>query len=214
MCRCSLRIQALVSNRGFILSPAVLEHDVGTGFPKRSCSNKKIKRDDNSKKSHPALGNGPGPVGRRRRAGRSRRTPHRQFLGRVARQFLGAWRFARLAHRRRCLRLRISWWSFRRGFDWIAGRRRRDFGRLDRHRALLSEFRPAASTTPIQRCSRRAASAPAEKFNRAATACCSGSCRSRRSRARACRRCSRPAIHSARDARSPPPGATATAALP
>jgi hypothetical protein len=28
---------------------------VGTGFPKRSCSNKKIERDDDSKKSHPAL---------------------------------------------------------------------------------------------------------------------------------------------------------------
>jgi hypothetical protein len=35
----------------------ILEHDpekVGTGFPKRSCSNKKIERDDDSKKSHPA----------------------------------------------------------------------------------------------------------------------------------------------------------------
>src|ERR1700674_4526045 len=32
-------------------------HDprVGIGFPKRSCSNKKIERDDDSKKSHPAL---------------------------------------------------------------------------------------------------------------------------------------------------------------
>src|ERR1700693_6327897 len=28
---------------------------VGTGFPKRSCSNKKIERHDDSKKSHPAL---------------------------------------------------------------------------------------------------------------------------------------------------------------
>jgi len=28
---------------------------VGTGFPKRSCSNKKLERDDDSKKSHPAL---------------------------------------------------------------------------------------------------------------------------------------------------------------
>jgi hypothetical protein len=28
---------------------------VATGFPKRSCSNKKIERDDDSKKSHPAL---------------------------------------------------------------------------------------------------------------------------------------------------------------
>src|SRR5258708_22410278 len=35
-----------------------LEHDPekwGTGFPKRSCSNKKIERDDDSKKSHHAL---------------------------------------------------------------------------------------------------------------------------------------------------------------
>src|SRR5258705_6720498 len=28
----------------------------GTGFPKRSCSNNKLERDDDSKKSHPALG--------------------------------------------------------------------------------------------------------------------------------------------------------------
>jgi hypothetical protein len=28
---------------------------VGTGFPKRSCSNKKVERDDGSKKSHPVL---------------------------------------------------------------------------------------------------------------------------------------------------------------
>jgi hypothetical protein len=28
---------------------------VDTGFPKRSCSNKKIERDDDSKKSHRAL---------------------------------------------------------------------------------------------------------------------------------------------------------------
>jgi len=34
-----------------------LEHDPesGYGFPKRSCSNKKIERDDDSKKSHRAL---------------------------------------------------------------------------------------------------------------------------------------------------------------
>src|ERR1700736_644570 len=30
---------------------------VGTGFRRRSCSNKELKRDDDSKKSHPALGN-------------------------------------------------------------------------------------------------------------------------------------------------------------
>jgi hypothetical protein len=29
---------------------------VGAGFPKRSCSNKKIERDDDSKKSRAALG--------------------------------------------------------------------------------------------------------------------------------------------------------------
>jgi hypothetical protein len=27
---------------------------VGTGFPKRSCSNKNLERNDDSKKSHPA----------------------------------------------------------------------------------------------------------------------------------------------------------------
>jgi hypothetical protein len=31
---------------------------VGTGFRERSCSNKKLERDDDSKKSHPALGLG------------------------------------------------------------------------------------------------------------------------------------------------------------
>src|SRR6266851_3915975 len=42
-----------------------LEHDPekwGTGFRKRSCSNKKIERDDDSKKSHPALGFATKPV--------------------------------------------------------------------------------------------------------------------------------------------------------
>ena len=37
---------------------AAIEHDpekVGTGFRKRSCSNKQIERDDDSKKNHPAL---------------------------------------------------------------------------------------------------------------------------------------------------------------
>jgi hypothetical protein len=37
-----------------------LDPRVGTGFPKRSCSNKKIERNDDSKKSHPALGETPG----------------------------------------------------------------------------------------------------------------------------------------------------------
>jgi hypothetical protein len=35
---------------------------VVTGFPKRSCSNKKIERDDDSKKTHPALETGPVPA--------------------------------------------------------------------------------------------------------------------------------------------------------
>jgi hypothetical protein len=33
-----------------------LDPRVDTGFPKRSCSNKKIERDDDSKESDPALG--------------------------------------------------------------------------------------------------------------------------------------------------------------
>jgi hypothetical protein len=33
----------------------ILHGKVGTGFPKRSCSNKKIEWDDDSKKSHPDL---------------------------------------------------------------------------------------------------------------------------------------------------------------
>src|SRR6266446_6516753 len=36
--------------------PLGLDPRVVTGFPKRSCSNKKIERDDDSRKSHPALG--------------------------------------------------------------------------------------------------------------------------------------------------------------
>src|SRR6266481_5089166 len=40
---------------------------VGTGFPKRSCSNKKIERDDDSKKSHPALANPPSQSSPRQR---------------------------------------------------------------------------------------------------------------------------------------------------
>src|SRR5260370_36289755 len=49
-----------------------LEHDPekwGTGFPKRSCSNKKIERDDDSKKSHPALGTIASDCLRERRSG-------------------------------------------------------------------------------------------------------------------------------------------------
>jgi hypothetical protein len=46
-------------------------------------------------------------------------------------------------------------------------------------------------------------------FSRATTACCCASCRPRHNRARACRRCSLPAIDRARDARSPPRGARA-----
>jgi hypothetical protein len=41
-----------------------------TGFPKRSCSNKKIERDDDSKKSHPAP-----EENRRTRTRRSRASP-------------------------------------------------------------------------------------------------------------------------------------------
>jgi hypothetical protein len=48
---------------------------------------------------------------------------------------------------------------------------------------------------------------------RSPVAYCCGSCRSRRSPARACRRCSPPTIRSATSARSPPRAATALAAL-
>src|SRR6266852_1379682 len=50
-------------------------------------------------------------------------------------------------------------------------------------------------------------------FSRAPIACCCGSCRSWRSRTRACRQCSRRAIRSATNARSPPRAARALAAL-
>src|SRR5712691_5014888 len=45
--------------RNLVQRSAGLEHDPEKWvpvFPKRSCSNKKIERDDDSKKSHPALG--------------------------------------------------------------------------------------------------------------------------------------------------------------
>src|SRR5258707_12232752 len=54
----------------------------------------------------------------------------------------------------------------------------------------------------------------ASGFSRAPIACCCGSCRSRRSRAPACRQCSPPTIRSATDVRSPPRAATAMAAPP
>src|SRR5262249_45745530 len=48
-----------VTSRGiFAIASASLEQDPekwGTGFRKRSCSSKKLERDDDSKKSHPAL---------------------------------------------------------------------------------------------------------------------------------------------------------------
>jgi hypothetical protein len=45
--------------------PRAWSRKVGTGFRKRSCSDNKLERDDDSKKSHPALGTSH-PEGKRR----------------------------------------------------------------------------------------------------------------------------------------------------
>jgi hypothetical protein len=53
------RATSTTAEAGFIrLRPLALEHDPEKWEPvfgKRSCSNKKIERDDDSKKNHPAL---------------------------------------------------------------------------------------------------------------------------------------------------------------
>jgi hypothetical protein len=69
-----------------------------------------------------------------------------------------------------------------------------------------------AITAPLRRCSCRPGTELAAIFSPAA--CCCGSCRSRRSRAKTCRRCSHSPIRRATDVRSPPRAATALAALP
>jgi hypothetical protein len=66
---------------------------VGTGFPKRSCSNKKIERDDDSKKSHPALADLI-LAARIDRAGRPHRRPVLIQVGEIAFQEIASRSFA------------------------------------------------------------------------------------------------------------------------
>src|ERR1700675_3277859 len=72
-------------------------------------------------------------VGCGRRRTRSTRSPHRQFIRRVAWQFFRPRRFARLLHRRR----HLGPWAARRAFLWWLGRLprpdRRILLRFDRH---------------------------------------------------------------------------------
>jgi hypothetical protein len=113
---CSLRIQGMLSNRHFTLSPQRIR-----------CTRIQI---------------GPGTywtvhsVGRGRGRARTFRSSHRQFLRRAARQFVGLWRLAGLPHRRRHLGPRVAGRAFLRRLGRIARRRRRDFGRIDRHLLL------------------------------------------------------------------------------
>jgi hypothetical protein len=146
-------------------------------------------------------------IGRGRGCAWPLRSSHRQFVGHLARQFLRRWRFAWLAHRRWHLG---PWISGRAFLRWLRGAARLDrwiLLRIDRHLMLFPElFETPTARRPQGSISGRAISTP--------TGCCCGSCRPRRSRARACRRCSRPAIRCATNVRLPPRAATMIAAHP
>jgi hypothetical protein len=156
-----------------------------------------------------------------RRIGRARpiRFSRRQFVRRGARQFLRPRRFAGILQRRRHLGTWTSRRAFLRRFRRLSGLDRRVLLRIDRHfvasvmsswrvnGAVRAMFRPLRAAAPCQR------GESGRKFSRGPTLYCCGSCRSRNSRVRTCRRCSPPAIRSATDARSPPRGATARPVL-
>jgi hypothetical protein len=149
-------------------------------------------------------------VGRSRRATRSLRSAHRQFFRRVARQFLWPRRFAGVLHRRRHFGPGVSRWAFLRRLRRLSRLDRWILLRIDRHVAHFPEFRSDVAD-PTASIPQGSAELP---LRRAPAWCCCGSCRSRHSRVRACRRCSPPATRRATDARSPPRAATAMAAPP
>ncbi len=134
-----------------------------------------------------------------RRRGRPLRSTHRQFIRPVARQLVRPWRLAGVSLRRRHLRPRTTRRAFLRRLGRLTRLDRRILLRIDRR------FAHPQTTARRRQCS--------FSFEPSPIAYCSGSWLSRRSPARACRRCSPPAIRSATNVRSPPRGATMMAAL-
>lgn len=142
-------------------------------------------------------------ISSRIRRARSIRSAQRKLVRHLARQLL-RWRWqARIVHRRRYLRTRIARRCFLRRFGRMSRRCRRNFWRFDRHpgqRRRCGDVPCALQSRPNR--------------NREPAACCCGSCRSRRSRGRACRRYSLRATRLPIDARSPRRGATAFVGRP
>jgi hypothetical protein len=180
-------------------------------------------------------------VSRRERRARPLWSTYRHFIGHLARQFLRSRRLAGLAHRRRHLRTRAARRCLWRRLGGGAGCRRRNLGWFDRHlHRHLDQFpnpidaaRAIAGHCLLHDC-RSDNKTPAAMFligprepgywvgsggslardgaMASPAAYCCGSCRFRRSRGHACRQCSRRAIRSATDARSPPRVARARSA--
>jgi hypothetical protein len=114
---CSLRIQAIISNLVFALSPRP-----PCGYSKRE------------QKAGCLVCDALIPsVGRRRGGARSLRSAHRQFVRRAAGQLLRLWRPPWFMHRRRHLGPRASGRAFLRRLRRLAGLDRRILWRVDRH---------------------------------------------------------------------------------
>jgi hypothetical protein len=111
MRNCSLRIQTMLSNRSFTLSPVA-----------------SLRRWYEDSKAPQSTG-----AGGRWRRGRTVRSAQRQIIGHLAGQFLRPWRLAGFTHRGRHFRARIAWRNPRRRFGWCTRRCRRDFWRFDGH---------------------------------------------------------------------------------
>ena len=157
----SLRIQTMVSNRSFTLSPAAW----------RIC-----RRSNPSRARDRAVSLALAPATHQACSGAIRRAQ----AARPARASAAALPAA--AARR----------AFPRRLRWLPGLDRRVLLRIDGHFVRFPEFRSVLRVNGADRAMFRRAGG-LRTFSRAATACCCGSCRPRRSRARACRRCSRPA---------------------
>jgi hypothetical protein len=169
-------------------------------------------------------------ISSRIRHARSIRSAQRKFIGHLARQLL-RWRWqARIVHRRRYLRTRIARGCFLRRFGRMPRRCRRNFWRFDWHQGqrrrcgdvpCLWQSRYSFAHDLRANALRLSRGKTGAHFsgscvngNREPAACCCGSCRSRHSHGRACRRYSLRATRFWRDARSPPRAATASAARP
>ena len=124
---CSLRIQTLVSNAAEVTSFLA-------GRQRHPDSRRARTRQ----------------IGRRRIGGGwAWRSPHRQLLGHLPRQLVRARRSARLAHRRRHVRLRIPRRTFLRRLGRLPGLDRRILQRIDSHYIATLRLSPTSGRVPV-----------------------------------------------------------------